>query len=210
MCFVRLFSSKRKCLFLSFVFIFFIIIGCASKGLKSAGFLRDYSSIKQSGERKGLYIDRSRNYNISSYSKIMIDPVVVYFGIDAKGQGVAPGQLKKFSDFLYDELVKAFDERFTLVENPGEGVLRLRTAITDVLPSKIYLNLHWSTAAAGFGIGGAAMEAEFVDATTDRRVLAVVDSRKGQRAKYFNGLKKWKHTENVFKQWAKLLVEMTE
>ncbi|MBU0469666.1 MAG: DUF3313 domain-containing protein [Candidatus Omnitrophica bacterium] len=204
------FSKNRKIfLSLSIFLTSLIIFGCASKQLKPAGFLNDYSNV-ENGKKRGLFIDRSKEANLASYKKLIIAPVVVHFAEDAKGADVEPETLNEFTGFLHDQLSIALKGRFEIVDAPGEGVLLLRTALTDVLSSKVLLNIAWHTTLAGLGTGGAAMEAEFVDSMTQERVLAIVDSRKGNRAKYFNGWSKWKHTEDVFKKWAKLIYELVE
>ena len=82
-----------------------------------------------------------------------------------------------------------------------------RTAITDILPNKVYLNLHWSTTLIGGGIGGASLEAELVDSLTGERMLAFVDARKGKKLNYTKGLTKWGHTKEVLGMWAKHMVK---
>ena len=205
----ELLKNRTRFLLLSIFLSSLLISGCAAKKLKPAGFLDDYSHL-ESEKKQGLFVDRSKEADLASYKKLIIEPVAVHFTEDAKGSEIDAATLNEFTDFLYDQLTIALKGRFEIVEEPGEGVLLLRTAITDVIPSKIYLNLHWSTTATGLGVGGAAMEAEFVDSMTDARIIAVVDSRKGKRIKYFNGLSKWKHSKDVFQQWAKLLNELVE
>ena len=63
-------------------------------------------------------------------------------------------------------------ENFEIVDKPGRGVLLFRSAITDILPNKVYLNIHWSTTLIGGGIGGASLEAELVDSVTKERILS--------------------------------------
>jgi hypothetical protein len=62
----------------------------------------------------------------------------------------------------------------------------------------------------GAGIGGADLEAEIRDSQTDDRLLAVLNSQKGNRAKYLKGLSKWGHTKEVLDGWAKMLVKKVE
>jgi len=86
-------------------------------------------------------------------------------------------------------------------------VLLLRTAVTDILPNKVYLNLHWSTTLIGGGIGGASLEAELVDSLNGERMLAFVDARKGRKLNYTKGLTKWGHTKEVLGMWADHIVK---
>ena len=144
------------------IILVFTAAGCTTMKTQPSGFLNDYGFIENT-EENTLRKEIASGIEPGQYTKIIIDPVIVFLHPDAKASGVAPDRLMELAEFFTDEMIMAFSDNYTIVEEPGPGVLRLRTAITDVLPNKVYLNLHWSTTACGFGTGGASMEAEFVD-----------------------------------------------
>jgi len=192
---------------IGFLFILFLINGCSLK-VQPSGFLSEYSEFKESDDVKGLYIDHIPDGKMKEYSKILIEKVVVFFQPEARGADISPEKLDALSDFLENELKEVFKDEYSIVKEPGEGVLVLKTAITEVVTNKPILNIApHHTLALGIGLGGAAMEAEFCDSLSDRRVLAVRYGRKGRRRKYFKGWKKWGHTEDVLMQWAKILYD---
>ena len=42
------------------------------------------------------------------------------------------------------------------------------------------LNIHWATKVTKAGIGGASIEAEFIDSVSQERIAALVDNRQGR------------------------------
>ncbi len=77
----------------------------------------------------------------------------------------------------------------------------MKTAITEVVPAKIVLNIHPGTILTGVGLGGASAEAEFVDSQSGKVVAAGIDSQKGERG--FGGMTKYGNAKNVAERWAK-------
>jgi len=187
--------------------VFLFLAGCASAPIQYSGFLDDYDALIPSEIVEGLLVDKHPTKKIGDYSQFYIAPVIVYMIDGAKGEEVEPQKLEELAQFFHDQAVKALEENYTVVDQPKDGALIIRAAITDVVANKPYLNVHWSTTLAGFGLGGASMEAEFVDAKTKERVMAVVDKRKGKRSHYTKGLTKWGHTEDTINIWVGLLIE---
>ncbi|VAW18232.1 hypothetical protein MNBD_BACTEROID05-1070, partial [hydrothermal vent metagenome] len=201
---------KKNSLFICLSVVVLLTGGCSTKKAvmpRPAGFLEDYSQMTEHQDIKGLFVRRHVTKNIGDYSKFLIAPVQVYFQPDSKGIGVNPQEIVKLTSFVQDQLKEGLSEHYTVVDEPGEDVLLIRAAITEVVPNKIYLNLHWSTTMMGAGIGGASFEAEFLDAGNGEQILAVIDRRKGNRVKYLKGLSKWGHTKEVLQTWVDLLVE---
>lgn len=111
------------------------------------------------------------------------------------------------SGVLYYEKPTAYP----VVYQPGVGVLRIRAAITDIIPANPLLNIV--TTAAVFiplDMGGAAMEAEFLDSVSNERLAAIVDRKQGSPLSpldIIGGFTKWGHAKGAFDKWAKELRE---
>lgn len=189
--------------------ILFFLTGCASKPTPS-GFLDDYSNIEEVDFFKGIYVSKNSEKKLADYSKFKIDPVEIHFHVDAHGDDIKEEELRLLVEYYEAHLKEIFSEKYQVVDEAGEDTVILRTAITDVKPNKIYLNLHWSTTLLGPGLGGADFEADFVDGVTGESILSVLDAKKGNRAKYIKGLSKWGHTRSVIKAWARTLVKLVE
>jgi hypothetical protein len=158
-----------------------------AKELKPSGFLEDYSGFTESEETKDFYVKRNPDRNIGEYSKFIIDPITVYFAprkglskINPKRVGINPKRLAELTAFFEEEIVRTLSENYTVVDEPGEGVLRLKIAVTDVKANMPILNIHMYSSTTGIGLGSASMEGEAVDSATGEQILAVVDSRKGK------------------------------
>jgi len=200
-------------------FIVFSLTGCAVKEMKmtESGFLSGYSGLVEDDELEGMRVYKNPEINIvERYSKILIAPVAFKLDPTVKEHEMKYKDREKISDYFHKKLAEGLIENYEIVDEPGEGVILFRAAITDVLPSKVYLNLHWSTMLISRGgIGGASLEAELVDSVTNERILAFVDAKKGKSPikqpkhlikNYKSGLTKWGHTKEVLGNWAKIMV----
>ncbi|MGE0268178.1 MAG: DUF3313 domain-containing protein [Candidatus Omnitrophota bacterium] len=201
-----IYRASRELFLLS---VLVLLAGCASKPTPS-GFLDDYSNIEEVDFFKGIYVSKNPDKKITDYSKFKIDPVEIHFHVDAHGDDIKEEELRQLVEYYESHLKEIFSEKYQVVDQAGKDTLVLRTAITDVKPNKIYLNLHWSTTLLGPGLGGADFEAEFVDSVTGESILSVLDAKKGNRAKYIKGLSKWGHTRSVIKAWARTLVKLVD
>jgi len=197
-----------------------LICGCAGKKveLTQSGFLSNYSQLQEDEVIDGMKIYRNEVVDIAGqYSKIMVAPVVIQLGLDQKDAKLSEEDRQKLSDYFHEQLVAKLQNDYEITEERGEGVLLLRSAITDILANKVYLNLHWSTTLVGAGIGGASIEAELVDSLSGERILAFIDAMKGRRLDitepsklfptYTDGLTKWGHTKYALEFWAEILVD---
>ncbi len=72
------------------------------------------------------------------------------------------------------------------------------------------MNIHPGTKLSGVGFGGASMEAEAIDSQSLERVLAVVDSQKGNVRFVDAGLKPLGHAKQVISKWVERFVERVD
>ena len=192
--------------------------GCASK-VKTSGFLQDYPEFEKgpSGGADQVYFKKGVDFK--KYDKIMMEQVVFYFSKDSKYKGMSADTINKLSDAFHKAMVKALRDEYPFVSEPGPGVLRARFAITDVKSAIPVLSSITTIMPIGLAIslvkkgvtgthtnvGGASMEAEFLDSQTNDRLAAVIDERSGAKYKVQKGMTKWGYTEDVFNTWAKRL-----
>ena len=121
----------------------FLLTACAAhkvKDVKESGFLGDYSGfVKGEKDQLGLVYAKP-GVNIKSYDKIMIDHVLVSLAPDSKSTAIQPDQLSNLANYFNEAIVKELNKDWQIVSEPGEGVLHLRTAITDIDPSRPVAN----------------------------------------------------------------------
>lgn len=195
---------------------FILASGCATK-VKYSGFIEDYPEFK-SGPKGGadlVYIKEGADFK--AYNKVMMDHVVFYFHEDAKYKGVRPDELQKLANAFHRTMVEALEGGYPLVDQPGPDVLRLRVAITDMVPSKtdvftmttailptdVETRLKTGITGGFPSIGQASMEVELLDSQTNERLAAAIDTKATKKFGVMVG--KWEHVEDAFMFWAKRL-----
>jgi hypothetical protein len=191
--------------------------GCAATGMKDvqeSGFLGDYSQLKPGSEQEAVLVYVKSGHDFRPYDKIILDRTLVYLSPEAETRGIDPAVYKEMTDYWQKALIDEIKNGYQVVEQPGPGVLRVRTAITDIKPSKPVANtmstilpVGWAVAGAtkvasgeNLGTGEAAGEMEVLDAMTGERLAAAVDRRQGGKGA-FRG--KWEDTKDALDVWAK-------
>lgn len=193
--------------------------GCATRQTGKAqpsGFLGDYSQLAPGGEGEAQLRYVNPNADWKQYHSVLIDTPMVY--TDSETTNLTKADQKRLTDKLHDALEAALETNFEIVDEPGPGVLRVRTAITEAQGSKLLLNaatglvpqLRMPTMIVGMAtnttvfVGKCSVEAEIVDSATGRRLAAAVDQRAGTKDPS-NMLDKWADLESAFKEWAEMM-----
>jgi hypothetical protein len=186
------------------------------RSYETSVFLNSYAGFKPGGEGQPnlVYLNPGRDFR--PYNKLLIDHVVVYFNPESENKGVDPAQLVELTRYFHQALVNALKDRYLIVERPGEGVLRIRTAITDVEPGSpvggavstivpvgaTVSIIKKATTGSNMAVGRASMEIELVDSLSGVRLAAAIDRREGGK-KVVSG--KWTAIEEAFENWAQKL-----
>lgn len=174
---------------------------CQTVVAEKSGFLRDYSLLKANPQIEGQLRYQDSSISLKSYTKFMIDPIIVQFAPNAQGVAINPADLVTLTDYFHAAAVKKLSVNFQVVNQPGPGVLRLRVAITDISKTIPALNIHPGTKLTGAGLGGASMEAEALDSVSNKRVVAVVETTEGDRFAFAPGLSEFGHAKQVMDIW---------
>ncbi len=195
--------------------------GCARQ-VRPSGFLGDYSKLEPDPAYKVAEAYRNPAADLSLYDKVIVDPVEIWYHPDAPYKGIQPDELQALAKEFRQALVNALAGGYPVVEEPGPGVMRLRTAITDIAPSKPGLEAVTrvpgvrALSAAGramsgarLAVGEASMEAEITDAESGVRLVAVVDTREG-RQRIGTPLGRFADAQQAFDYWAKTLREQLD
>jgi hypothetical protein len=196
--------------------------GCAStyqtRSVSGSGFLSDYSQLQKRGGDTAMlsYIDPKADFR--AYDKIMIDPIRAY--AKDKNSGIAKmskEDQKHLLNYFDAALREQLKTDYTLVNQPGPGVLRLRIAVTEASSSKVILDtassiIPFGAAASAakavvtgkhLSVGEIGAECEGVDSLTGKRLFAAVDARVGQKwTLKFDKFNKWHTAEDAFDFWA--------
>ena len=182
------------------------LVGCGLE-VKQSGFLKDYSQLKPSDKVDGTMIYENPAKPLKAYDKFMIEPIVVHFAPDAKGGGIDPDTLNELTTYFHSEVTKMLTENgYSVVKEPGPGVLYVRAAITQIDKTVPIANIHPGMKMTGIGLGGASMEAEAVDSQTKEVVFLVTDSQNGSRLDMAGGFQSYGNAKSVMRGWAERFV----
>lgn len=209
-------DAIKTVLALTILFLLAVTMGCATQKTARSGFLENYPAF-QPGPKGGVdSVYLKKDVDFTSYDKVMMDHVVFYFSKNSKYKGIHADEMKELADTFHKAFAEALADVYPLVDKPGPGVLRIRTAITDLVPSKpglsgvttvvpigLAIDLVKSGAGGGHtGVGQASLEVEFLDSMTNERIAAALDTRPGDK---LEGLTKWGAAKGAFEFWAKRL-----
>jgi hypothetical protein len=209
-------DALRIILVVTIFFSLALTFGCATQKTARSGFLESYPVFEE-GPKDGVdSVYLKKDVDFTSYNKIMMDHVVFYFSEDAEYKGIHADEMKELADTFHKAFADALANAYPLVDKPAPGVLRIRTAITDLVPSKpglsgvttvipigLAIDLVKSGAGGGHtGVGQASLEVEFLDSMTNERIAAAMDTKPGGK---LEGLTKWGAAKGAFEFWAKRL-----
>ncbi|MDD5155147.1 MAG: DUF3313 domain-containing protein [Candidatus Omnitrophica bacterium] len=181
----------------------FLTAGCSTMKTPKSGFLVDYSEFQFDSKDKSLLWYEKEGTDWKRFRKLMIDPVVVYYHPDARNRKIDPQELQKLTAYFREVVVQEVKDKYPVVDKAGPDVLRVRAAITDVIPVNVAANIL-SAAAIGIPLdmGGAAIEAEFLDSETGERLGAIVDMKLGTPLD-ISGFTSLGHARSAFQKWAR-------
>jgi len=117
-----------------------------------------------------VYIKEGANFG--QYSRFIIDPAEIYRGSDAswhKGK-VTEQNKQELAQFARAEFVRALGKKYSVVNQPGPGVLRIKLTLADVelTTSTLAVVSHFSPVGMGMNLlgTGAGMQGSFMGSVT--------------------------------------------
>jgi Protein of unknown function (DUF3313) len=185
----------------------------------AAQFLGPDASLLQPGaEGQAAYVYINPNVQWSNYKKILLKPVEFW---DAPDSSVSPDNQKMLTSYLYNSLQKNLQQNFTLVEQPGPGVITVAVAIINaeaatpglrsvslVIPQARILNYAQSVATGHAAFAGSA-EAAFkaTDSSTGQLLAESVDKRYGGMAVSGAAQVQWGDAESAMDFWSQKIAQ---
>ncbi len=164
---------------------------------------------------------------------MLVDRIRVWFKEDSEYQGIDPDELKMLTDYFYAAIEKTIGDTYPMVAEPGSDVLRLRIAVTDLVPNKpeasvtsLVVPFLWvGEAGAGAATSEpgstpftseATIEVEAIDSVSNQQIAAYMDTLVGKKYNWTNGIgegvssyvkaySKWDYTKQSMDHWAKLI-----
>lgn len=188
----------------------------AEEEMPKSGFLQDYSLLTPDDPIKAVnwvYVNEKADY--STYNKIMLDDVVFFVSKDADYKGFEANELADLGKAFQQAMVMNLSGVYEFTDTPGPGVIRIRLAVTNLIPSNSVTGTVSTIVPVGLalsavkkavtgshiGMGEVAIEGEVVDAQTNEILGAVIDSKTGKKYKIAKGTSKWGHAIDIFNTW---------
>lgn len=109
-------------------------------GMTQSGFLSDYARLKPTSWGQGVECWRADGLNAASYDKVLVSRIVVSLAPptdQSKSQTIDPNDLKTLTDYFHGTLVKALKPQMQVVNKAGPGVVVMRIAVTNLVPTTV-------------------------------------------------------------------------
>jgi Protein of unknown function (DUF3313) len=166
--------------------------------VRRIGIVTDYSRLKPVPGGSGVLCWRSDTADWKRYDKVMFERIQVSL-IPGTTNMVDPADLKMLTDYFYNALVAAIKPEAQVVNAAGPGVLRVRIALTDLVPTDATDSLIGTAVPYGFvaeiGSGAASgkpagstpymgqtgMQAQFRDGASGAIVAECADNEIGRK-----------------------------
>ncbi|MHC4953773.1 MAG: DUF3313 domain-containing protein [Planctomycetota bacterium] len=183
------------------VIIVVAALSAACKSNEYSGFLGDYSGLEPSKKHPGDLVWLKPGMDLRKYDYLLIDPIVIMARKGSETDKLSPELKKKATDAFYEILFETIDPYYTVVKKNGPHVLRVRIALTDLVP----------TDDKNMQVGGAALEVEVADSLTNQRLGIAISRIKGSTADTGKAKdKKWRAVEGAFNEWAQSLLDLMD
>ncbi len=196
------------------------LAGCSAKQhrrVEPSGFLGDYSQLQPGQTNEALYVYVNPDIACTDYDKALIDPVTLWAPNEESELAQLPEEDQKMLLSLawgtvYDAMKKG---GFEIVQDPGPGVIRVKSAVTEAEKSNTMVAntlavapYAWVAATLwGMGsgkwpfLGELAGELEMVDSVSNQRILAGVDKVAGRLGGNFDPQARWNDVVSGFQLW---------
>ena len=109
-----------------------------SARLTRSGFLSDYARLKPVAALDGIECWHDPKLDPKRFDKVLVSRIVVSLAPKSGGQQtVDPNDLKTLTDYFHGALVKALKPQMQVVDKAGPGVVVIRIALTDLVPTTV-------------------------------------------------------------------------
>jgi hypothetical protein len=153
------------------------------------------------------------NAQWATYTKIQLLPVEFWAAADSK---VSQADQQTLTTYFYNALQTNLSKNFTLVDQPGPGVMTLHVALMDattavpglrtisvIVPQARVLNLAQSMATDSYAfVGSAEAEMKMTDSVTGVVLGEAVDQRAGGMGLKSAASFQWGDAQNAMDYWA--------
>ena len=155
----------------------------------ASGFFEDPApALVDDAKRPGAKSWIAPGKSLKGYTRIALEPILVWYAPGSKYQGIEPNELAAVTAGLHESLVLNLEPKYPVVGATGAGVLHVRLAITNLVAQKKKRGLlgytpmgfvvgtakNLADAGPNIDLAQATIEAELLDAS-GTRIAAIVE-----------------------------------
>ena len=123
--------------------------------LTKSGFLSDYARLAPVPGLNGIQCWHDPKLDASKFDKVLVSRIVVSLAPPKGGVGggqstIDPSDLKTLTDYFHDALVRSLRPQMKIADKAGPGVIVIRIALTDLVPTGIVDSLAGTLVPYGF------------------------------------------------------------
>lgn len=216
----------NKQTFVAIILTTILLIGCAStqqaKHVETDSFLAPYSSLltrDDSGQRALLHYNNP-DTDWADYHQLQLKPVLLLTSNESDLSTEDKAQLQELVDDFYVELYNNLSNDYTMVKQPGPGVLQMQVAISHGEPSNVapalisklpsparLANTAWNQLSGKPAFsGGVTLEVVIKDGQNGKLLAAAADRRVGGMKLFQEGaFDSWNDVHNGLQFYAKAI-----
>lgn len=176
----------------------------ATERPKGTGFMQGYDQMTKDPEDPSTWRWQKSGVDLRVYDHLMIDEIVVVPTPGSETEKLSDELRKRATDAFRETLIARVDPYYSVVDKPAPHVLRLRIAITDLVPVE-----EMEAGKPAIGTGGAAIEVEAMDAQSGDVFIRLIDRISGS-ARGTEAEAKWRAVEGAFLEWADRLLDFMD
>jgi Protein of unknown function (DUF3313) len=189
-------TPKRTTLLIAGLTMALLVAACAGSRATQTGFLANYEGLSEVPAQKNILLRKAPAAAWPDYRRIIIEPVVFEAGTGTVP--IADDERKSLVHCFEQALTKALGDGFDLVDTPGPGTLRIRSAITGVDASNPALNVVTTLALfIPLDSGGVSVELEVQDSVTGRPLAAIIAWGKGSPLQFKGNFQRFGHARSA-------------
>ena len=165
-----------------------------AQDMSFSGFMTDYTQLEKvtDGSADYRYISPGAEDRLAQYNAIMIDQPEIFIAADSPYKGAKPKYLESLAESLRAGIAGGVAEDYDVVEQPGQNVMYLSIAATNLKLTKKKKKLRnftpvglvtgaikgvaSSNIANKADLQGLVFEAELFDSVTEERLVAIIDT----------------------------------
>jgi len=184
-----------------------------------SGFMTDYTQLERvtDGSADYRYVAPGGEDRMAQYNAVMIDQPEIFIANDSPYRGAKPKHLDALAESLRNGIASALSEDMYIVDRPGENVLYISVAASNLKLTKRKRGIFGYTpiGLVGGAVAGAAssdlakkadlqgmvFELEGFDSVSGDRIVAIIDSIGGDAQNPAT----WEELEAFMSQYGRLL-----